>query len=60
MFAAPVELEEINRLMRQLNNSKSPGPANIGPGLIKDNFETLNKPLLYVFNLPLTNGIVPS
>ena len=37
IFVAPVNLEEINQLVRQLNRSKSPGPDNIGPGLIKDN-----------------------
>jgi len=55
---APVNLEEINHLVRQLNKAKSPGPDNIGPGLIKENVETLNKPLLHIFNL--STGIVPS
>ena len=60
IFVAPVNLEEINQLVRQLNRSKSPGPDNIGPGLIKDNVESFNKPLLHIFNLSLSTGIVPS
>jgi len=35
MFLDPVGLDEIFKLINELKNSKSPGPDNIGPGLIK-------------------------
>ena len=45
--------------MSKLRKSKSPGPDNIGPGLIKEVIESIVDPLLYIFNLSMLDGIVP-
>ena len=39
--------------------NKSPGPDNIGPKLIKEVAEILIDPLVHIFNLSLTTGVVP-
>jgi len=55
----PVSCEELSRLIANLNTSKSAGPDNIGPKLVKAVFANICTPLLYIFNLSLSNGIVP-
>jgi hypothetical protein len=42
-----------------MNNSKSPGPDNIGPGLIKEVISAIIDPLIYIYNLSLFTGVVP-
>ena len=60
MFLAPVTNEEIQQLIKNLRNGKSPGPDNIGPGLVKEASSVLCEPLLYIYNLSFSSGIVPS
>jgi Reverse transcriptase (RNA-dependent DNA polymerase) len=43
----------------QVKVAWSPGPDNIGPGLIKEVIEAIADPLLHIFNLSLTGGTVP-
>lgn len=57
---APVTIEEIQKLIKNLRNGKSPGPDNIGPGLVKEAPSVLCEPLSYIYNLSLSSGIVPS
>jgi len=57
MFIHPVSYEELNRLITCLNTSKSAGPDNIGPTLVKSAY--ICEPLLHIFNLSISNGIVP-
>ena len=40
-------------------NNKSPGPDNIGSKLVKDNVSILADPLIHLFNLSITTGVVP-
>jgi len=42
-----------------MKSSKSPGPDNIGPKLIKEVAEILIDPLVHIFHLSLTTGVVP-
>mgnify|MGYP003438926222 FL=1 len=59
MFVRPVDAAEVMHLICQLNGSKSPGPDDIGPRLIKDSATALCQPLVHIFNLSFTTGIVP-
>jgi hypothetical protein len=59
MHAEPTDKTELLRLVMNLNSSKSPGPDNIRPGLIKDNITAVMEPLLYIYNLSISTGIVP-
>jgi len=42
-----------------MKSKKSPGPDNIGLKLIKEVAEILINPLVHIFNLSLTTGVVP-
>ena len=59
MFCLPVTKTELSTLISKLNAAKSPGPDNIGPKLVKEAVHLLTEPLMYIFNLSLSNGIVP-
>jgi len=49
---------ELLKLVNKLRKSKSPGPDNIGPGLIKEVIEVIVDPLLHIYNLSHNKGIV--
>ena len=55
----PVSYDELHRLITNLNISKSAGPDNIGPKLVKTVSACICTPLLHIFNLSIRNGIVP-
>jgi len=59
MFIHPVSYKELNQLIACLNTSKSAGPDNIGPTLVKTVSAYICEPLLHIFNLSISNGIVP-
>jgi len=59
IFIEPTNKRELLELVSKLRKSKSPGPDNIGPGLIKEVIESIVDPLLYIFNLSMLDGIVP-
>ena len=59
MFVTPVGPEELQRLVCRLNNNKSPGMDNIGPSLVKLIFPAICFPLLHIYNLSLSTGVVP-
>jgi hypothetical protein len=59
MVCESVDKEELNKLIKDLNSSKSPGLDNIGPSLIKESLHLIIEPLLFIYNLSLTTGIVP-
>jgi len=44
---------------RILKISKSAGPGNIGPKLIKAISHIIAKPLMHIYNLSFESGIVP-
>jgi len=59
MFVHPVSYEELNRLITNLNPSKSAGPDSIDPKLVKTVSACICTPLLHIFNLSLRKRIVP-
>ena len=58
-YIEPADKNELFKLVNNLRKSKSPGPDNIGPGLIKEVIEAIADPLLHIFNLSLNEGTVP-
>ena len=59
MFVTPVGPSELQRLVCGLKNNKSPGADNIGPSLVKLIFPAICLPLLHIYNLSLSTGVVP-
>ena len=59
MFVHSVSHKELDRLITDLNTSKSAGPNNIGPKLQKTVSAYIGAPLLHIFNSSITNGVVP-
>ena len=59
MYAEPTDKNEPLWQVMNLNSSKSPGPDNIRPGLIKEVIAAIMDPLLYTYNLSISTGIVP-
>ena len=59
IYIEPADKNELFKLVNNLRKSKSPGPDNIGPGLIKEVIEAIADPLLHIFNLSLNEGTVP-
>ena len=59
IFVEPTNKRELLELVSKLRESKSPGIDNIGPGLVKEVFESIVDPLLYIFNISMLDGIVP-
>jgi hypothetical protein len=59
MFCSPIDKLELLTQIFKLNNNKSPGPDNIGPKLVKCAATVLVDPLVYIYNLSFSAGIVP-
>jgi len=59
MFCQPVDHNELLKLIGNLNVSKSPGPDNFSPKLVKECTAELIEPLLHLYNLSLNSGVVP-
>ena len=59
MYCAPVDRCELESLINKLKNGKSPGADNIGVKMVKENAFILVDPLIHLFNLSITTGIVP-
>lgn len=59
MFTNPVSAYELARLIDNLNTSKSAGPDNIGPKIIKEMSSLFIEPLLHIYNLSLSTGKIP-
>jgi len=60
MYCFPVSKDEINKIISKFQNKKSPGPDNITPKLLKAIKDEISDPLLYLFNLSFSSGIVPN
>ena len=56
MFCDLVDSTELSIIIHKMKPNKSPGPDNIGP---KEVAEILTDPLVHIFNLSLTTGVVP-
>ena len=59
-FLEPVNNEETIKEIAKLNNKKSAGDDNIKPRVLKENKETLAKPITHIINLSFKNGEVPN
>ena len=59
IFVDYVTTAEVFALITSLKCNKSCGPDNISPQLVKDNVYYLCEPLTYLYNLSLSQGIVP-
>jgi hypothetical protein len=60
IFVESISKNELINLINTLKCDKSCGVDNFGPRLIKDNVEFLWKPLLFIYNYSLLNGVVPN
>ena len=59
MACESIYREELLKLIYTLNNNKSPGPDNFGPILVKEMASQIIEPLLYIYNLSFSTGVVP-
>ena len=59
MFVTPVTKEEVLEIIWKFKNNKSPGPDSIGPRLLKEVINEIIDPLVYLFNLSFSTGLVP-
>ena len=59
LFLLPTNEEEVLRIIDSLKIGKSPGCDNISNSLIKNIAAGIVQPLVHIFNLSITNGIVP-
>ena len=59
MFCGPTDKFELLKLVKNLNDRKSPGADNIGPKIIKKSAAVIVEPLVYLYNLSFSTGCVP-
>lgn len=59
VFLEPVDDTELRNLILSLNGRKTPGYDNISARLIQGVVNEITKPLLYIYNLSISAGIVP-
>ena len=59
LFLVPTIEEELLDIVRSLKNKKSPGFDYIKNDLIKNVIKGILKPLIHIFNLSLSSGVVP-
>ena len=59
MACESIDREELLKLIDNLNNNKSPGPDNFGPTLVKEMAGLIIEPLLFIYNLSFSTGVVP-
>ena len=60
MFCTPVSKDEIIKIIANFKNTKSPGPDNVTPKLLKAAQNEIIDPLLHLFNFSFFAGIVPA
>ena len=54
-----ITLEDVLERLININTSKSPGPDNIHPRMLKELANELCKPLLIIFSKSLSEGKIP-
>ena len=59
IYVDPVTRDEMLKLISSLSCKKSCGPDGISPQLLKDHKYLFVEPLLYIFNLSISTGVVP-
>ena len=55
-----ISKEEVHKLLQKVNTSKSPGPDEIHPRMIKELGDELSTPLHILFNRSLKEGKIPT
>ena len=60
MFCTPATDIEILKIVNKFKTNKSPGPDNIGTQLLKEVISSIIQPLLHIFNMSFTSGVVPT
>ena len=59
LFLVPTNDEELLGIVKALKNKKSPGYDHIGNELIKQVIVGILQPLVHIFNLSMSSGVVP-
>ena len=59
MVCETITRTEIINIVHAFKDSKSPGPDNIGPKLLKSTLNDVIDPLVYICNLSFSTGCVP-
>ena len=52
--------EEVNKLLNELDTSKSPGPDQVHPIVLSKLADIIHVPLCHIFNSSFKSGTVPS
>ena len=52
-------LTEVNKLLKELNTTKSPGPDQVHPKVLYELTDIIDKPLCTIFNSSFKTGTVP-
>ena len=60
MFCSPVSAEEIMKIICKFSNNKAPGRDNIKSKILKEISSFIVDPLVYIFGMSFTMGIVPN
>ena len=60
MFLTPITQVEIIDEIKNLRPRKAPGHDNITPKIVQFNADLLTEPLMYIYNLSVETGTVPS
>lgn len=56
LFCDPVTINELNQLIKDIRISKTPGPDEIGPKLVKLIASVITEPLAHIYNLSFLSG----
>ena len=59
MACESIDREELLKMIDTLNSNKSPGHDNFGPILVKEMASQIIEPLLYIYKLSFSTGVVP-
>lgn len=59
IYMCPTDEPEVEKLIKQLKSNKAPGLDNIGANTLKESVGYIVKPLTYLINKSLENGIFP-
>ena len=58
-FLTPINDEEVESLIKEMNTSKSVGPYSIPTNILKLSCSVLSKPLVKLINFSFSEGIFP-
>lgn len=56
---APITKEDINKILKELNTTKSPGPDQVHPKVLFELADVIDTPLCLIFNESFSSRIVP-